>query len=63
MDTNTITVTGCGDCILCVRLHDVTLCTHPATTEFLKVNDIFDVCPLKTNSLTITLKQDVVIKS
>jgi hypothetical protein len=54
---NTITVTGCGDCPMCIGLHDIVLCIHP-DKEPVMVSDIFDVCPLKQSTLTIQLKQD-----
>jgi hypothetical protein len=59
---NTITVTGCGDCPMYVKLPTLNYqwCGYPnnpyASAE-LRV-DLHATCPLKTNSLTIQLKQD-----
>ena len=51
---NTITVTGCGDCPMSY--------TNEKGTNYcqLSLNEghYFATCPLKTNSLTIQLKQD-----
>jgi len=67
MDTNTITVTGCGDCPMSGYDYewDYHSCRHPDDPDsapyYSGDRGMFMLqrkCPLKTNSLTIQLKQD-----
>lgn len=52
--TNTITVTGCGDCPM---YHDIEYyCSHPDHNN--EQGYLFDNCQLPTDSITIKLKQD-----
>jgi hypothetical protein len=54
---NTITVTGCGDCPMYQILpNGYKICTHLDNPIAGIIP--FATCPLKTNSLTIQLKQD-----
>jgi hypothetical protein len=55
---NTTTVTGCGDCPMCMVIDGFDFCNYP-NHSIPPYTELFDVCPLKTtNSLTIQLKQD-----
>ena len=51
--TNTITVTGCGDCPMYDVVEQGELCRLVPDSD-----NLFATCPLKTQSLTIQLKQD-----
>lgn len=52
-----ITVTGCGDCPFANDEVGIYFCMHPQL-ETPPYTNIFDTCPLKTDSITIKLKQD-----
>jgi hypothetical protein len=56
-NTNTITVTGYGDCPMSTVIDGFDFCNYP-NHSIPPYTELFDVCPLKTNSLTIQLKQD-----
>lgn len=58
MSTNTITVTGCGDCPMRFESSVINICNHPDKTPTLSLYLQWKQCPLKTNSLTIQLKQN-----
>ncbi len=58
-NTNTITVTGCGDCPMEVGEEGYRCYAQPNIIgEPYFWAGLFETCPLKTNSLTIQLKQD-----
>ena len=55
---NTITVTGCGDCPMATWHWHELECALVKYMDRAREEVIFPLCPLKTNSLTIQLKQD-----
>lgn len=54
--TNTIEVTGCGDCPMWQRNTQLYTCNHPKRDDY--GIDPFDTCPLKTNSIIIKLNDN-----